>query len=44
MKYVANFDEVFRSEGAQSFKTPFRTPSANASAERFARTIRFRPR
>jgi transposase InsO family protein len=39
-KYVANFDEVFRSEGAQILKTPFRTPNANAYAERFVRTIR----
>jgi putative transposase len=35
-KYVANFDEVFRSEGAQILKTPFRTPNSNAYAERFA--------
>ena len=39
-KYVAGFDEVFRSEGAQILKTPFRTPNANAYAERFVRTIR----
>jgi putative transposase len=39
-KYVASFDEVFRSEGAQILKTPFRTPNANAYAERFVRTIR----
>ena len=39
-KYVANFDEVFRSEGAQILKTPFRTPNANAHAERFVRTVR----
>jgi putative transposase len=39
-KYVANFDEVFRSEGAQILKTPFRTPNANAYAERFVRTVR----
>ena len=39
-KYVAGFDEVFRSEGAQVIKTPFRTPNANAYAERFVRTIR----
>ncbi len=38
-KYVANFDEVFRSEGAQILKTPFRTPNANAYAERFVRTV-----
>ncbi len=39
-KYVASFDEVFRSEGAQILKTPFRTPNANAYAERFVRTVR----
>jgi putative transposase len=39
-KYVANFDEVFRSEGAQILKTPFRMPNANAYAERFVRTVR----
>ncbi len=39
-KYVASFDEVFRSEGAQILRTPFRTPNANAYAERFVRTIR----
>jgi transposase InsO family protein len=39
-KYVASFDETFRSEGARILRTPFRTPNANAYAERFARTIR----
>jgi hypothetical protein len=39
-KYVASFDEVFRSEGAQILRTPFRTPNANAYAERFVRTVR----
>jgi transposase InsO family protein len=39
-KYVAGFDEVFRSEGAQILRTPFRTPNANAYAERFVRTVR----
>jgi len=39
-KYVVNFDEVFRSEGAQILQTPFRTPNANAYAERFIRTVR----
>jgi len=37
---MTSFDEVFRSEGAQILKTPFRTPNANAYAERFVRTIR----
>jgi putative transposase len=39
-KYVANFDEAFRAEGTQILKTPYRTPNANASAERFVRTMR----
>jgi len=39
-KYVASFDEICRSEGARILKTPFRTPNANAYAERFVRTIR----
>jgi transposase InsO family protein len=39
-KYVASFDEVFRSEGAQILRTPFQAPNANAYAERFVRTIR----
>ena len=39
-KYVASFDAVFRSEGAQVLQTPFRTPNANAYAERFVRTVR----
>jgi putative transposase len=39
-KYVAGFDEVFRAEGAQILRTPFRTPNANAYAERFVRTVR----
>jgi putative transposase len=32
-KYVANFDEVFRSEGAQILKTPFRTPRRTGCRE-----------
>jgi transposase InsO family protein len=39
-KYVAGFDEVFKSEGAQILRTPFRAPNANAYAERFVRTVR----
>jgi putative transposase len=39
-KYVASFDEVFRSEGAQILRTPFRAPNANAYAERLVRTVR----
>jgi putative transposase len=39
-KCVAEFDEVFRSEGAHIVQTPFCTPNANAYAERFVRTVR----
>jgi putative transposase len=39
-KFVAGFDEVFRSEAAQILQTPFRAPNANAVAERFVRTVR----
>lgn len=39
-KYTASFDEVFASVGTQILKTPFRTPNANAYAERFVRTVR----
>ncbi len=39
-KYTDSFDEVFRSQGTTIVKTPFRTPNANALAERFVRTIR----
>jgi transposase InsO family protein len=34
------FDEVFRSEGIQTVKTPVRAPKANAIAERFVGTVR----
>ncbi len=39
-KYVSSFDTVFTSEGARVLRTPFRTPNANAHAERFVRTVR----
>lgn len=39
-KFVAAFDEVFRSEGIGVVLTPFRAPQANAYAERFVRTVR----
>ena len=39
-KFTASFDEVFRTEGIQIVRTPFRAPQANAIAERFVRTVR----
>ena len=39
-KYVAGFDEVFRSECVEILRTPLRTLNANAYAERFVRTVR----
>ena len=39
-KYVLSFETVFTGAGAQVLRTPFRTPNANAHAERFVRTIR----
>jgi putative transposase len=39
-KFVASFDEIFRTEGVEVILTPFRTPQANAHAERGVRTAR----
>ncbi len=39
-KYVSGFDSVFTSTGARVLRTPFRTPNANAHAERFVKTVR----
>jgi len=39
-KFTAGFDEVFRSDGIEIVRTPFRAPQANAVAERFVRTVR----
>ena len=39
-KFVAGFDEVFRTDGVKVIQTPFRSPQANAHAERFVRTAR----
>jgi hypothetical protein len=37
-KFSGAFDEVFRTEGVNVMRTPFRAPNANAHAERFVRT------
>ncbi len=39
-KFTDGFDEVFRSDGIDIVRTPFRTPQANGVAERFVRTVR----
>ena len=39
-KFVAGFDEVFRTDGVKVIQTPFRAPQVNAHAERFVRTAR----
>src|SRR3954464_2385295 len=39
-KYSGPFDQVFRSEGVDVLRTPFRSPRANAFAERWVRTVR----
>jgi putative transposase len=39
-KFVAGFDEVFRTDAVKVIQTPFRAPQANAHAERFVRTAR----
>ncbi len=39
-KFTDRFDDVFRSEGIEIMRTPFRAPQANGVAERFVRTVR----
>ena len=39
-KFTPGLDEIFRTEGLQMIRTPFRAPKANAVAERFVRTVR----
>jgi transposase InsO family protein len=39
-KFSRAFDEVFRSEGVEIIRTPFRAPKANAVAERWVGTVR----
>ena len=39
-KFTSAFDDVFRSEGIEILRTPFRAPQANGVAERFVRTVR----
>jgi putative transposase len=39
-KFTRSFDEVFCSEGAKVLRTPVQAPKANASAERWVRTVR----
>ena len=39
-KFTAGFDDVFRSQGIQVIRLPYRSPRANAVAERWVGTVR----
>jgi putative transposase len=39
-KFSRAFDDVFKGEGAEIIRTPFRAPKANAFAERWVGTVR----
>ncbi len=39
-KFTAGFDEVFRSDGIRTIRTPVRAPRANAFVERWIGTVR----
>jgi putative transposase len=39
-KFTDRFDDVFRGDGIEIVRTPFRAPQANGVAERFVRTVR----
>ena len=39
-KFTDRFDDVFRGDGIEIVRTPFRAPQANGVAERFVRTAR----
>lgn len=39
-RFEAPFDEVFKTEGIEIIRTPWRAPRANAYAERWIRTVR----
>jgi transposase InsO family protein len=38
--FIARFDSIFASEGIHVIQTPYRSPNANAYAERWVRSVR----